>query len=307
MPDYQTSLSTTDSIPSAPSDHPTAQYHPKAKIPIRNIPTIDAYNQWADVYDTDGNILQAIDDYELKSFLAEFITLVASCKGESEGKGDITVEVIDFGCGTGRNTVKLIHAPWPAGSRVRILGIDASKNMLQLAKSKVEDMKFPEQVEKVEFLVRDFLDPLNAGGSPVSLPSDHEHLGEGEGRCDALISTLVLEHFPLSSFFLALGSLLRIGGVALVTNMHPDMGSMSQAGFVWEDEEGNRVKVRGRSWVHGTQETIGAAKKHRFEVVGEVRECAVTEEMVRNGVVGKRGRKWVGVKVWYGLILRKVG
>ena len=33
---------------------------------VQNISTQDAYNQWASVYDTDGNMLQAIDDLELE-------------------------------------------------------------------------------------------------------------------------------------------------------------------------------------------------------------------------------------------------
>lgn len=123
-------------------------------------------------------------------------------------------------------------------------------------------------------------------------------------EAEGIVSTLVLKHFPLEAFSKVLRSMLKLNGVALLTNLHPDISSLSQAGFFLTDEDGREVKVRGVSWVNGVQETVDAARKERFEPVGRVKESSVTEEQV--GVLGERARKWIGLRVWFGMIVRMV-
>ena len=115
--------------------------------------------------------------------------------------------------------------------------------------------------------------------------------------------TLVLEHFPLAAFAALVRALVRPAGLVLLSNMHPDMGARSQAGFVSTDDEGRQVKIRGRSWVHGVAETVDGLAAEGLRVVGEVGERAVTQDIL--GLVGERGGKWVGCKVWYGMVLRR--
>jgi SAM-dependent methyltransferase len=273
-------------------------------MPTRYVPTVDAYDAWAEVYDSDGNVLQAVDDYELGSgggMMEKFVQEVS--RREDQGG---SLKVVDLGCGTGRNTVALLKQDWPTNVKVDITGIDASAGMLSKAAEKLQAAQdsLPAEAQaqrSFHLLKHDFLNPIDATLPPTPLP---DHL---PGHFGGLITTLVLEHFPLPSFFSVLSSLVRPSGVVLLTNMHHDMGSVSQAGFVSQDERtGEAIKVRGTSWVHGVQETVGAAKGAGFEVVGEVRERAVDEKMIEEGVVGERARKWVGVKLWYGMILRKV-
>jgi len=142
----------------------------------------------------------------------------------------------------------------------------------------------------------DFLDAEDAQRPPL-LPPD---LAAG---FDAVLTTLVLEHFPLATFAALLRALVRPAGLVLLTNMHPDMGARSQAGFVSTDGEGRQVKIRGKSWVHGVEETVDGAHAEGLDVVGSVGERAVTEDIL--GLVGERGGKWVGCKVWYGMVLRR--
>jgi hypothetical protein len=85
-----------------------------------------------------------------------------------------------------------------------------------------------------------------------------------------------------------------------VTNMHQEMGLQSQAGFVAADG----TKVRGTSWAHGVHDTIKVAEAEGFEIVGSVKETGIDEKMVGT-VVGERGAKWIGCRVWYGMILRR--
>jgi hypothetical protein len=81
------------------------------------------------------------------------------------------------------------------------------------------------------------------------------------------------------------------------------MGARSQAGFVEMDQQGRRAKVRGKSWVHSVAETVDEAKAQGFDVVGNVGETEVKEDMIE--MLGERGGKWVGTKVWYGMVLSR--
>jgi SAM-dependent methyltransferase len=275
-----------------------------SKMPVRYVPTVEAYDAWADVYDSDGNILQSIDDHELSALLPSFIKKVSD---EAIAKGEKSIKIVDLGCGTGRNTVKVLASEeWSEGLSVEITGIDASRGMLTIAEAKLakEKREMGDLAEKRSWnlIQHDFLDPIDARRAPILLPSSN---GSSQ-QFEALITTLVLEHFPLAPFFQILSSLLSTSpqSLILLTNMHPDMGSQSQAGFVSADTDGTAVKVRGTSWVHGVQETADAARKAGFEVVGSVCERGIDEGMIGN-VVGQRGRKWIGVNVWYGMVLKR--
>jgi hypothetical protein len=121
---------------------------------------------------------------------------------------------------------------------------------------------------------------------------------------DGVMSTLVLEHVPLAAFFGAVRALLQGGpaarpGYLLLTNMHAEMGAVGQAGFV--DARTGR-KLRGVSFAYSVAEVLHEAARQGFVVVGEVKERAV--EVADLPVVGERGRKWVGCKVWFGCVFR---
>ena len=120
-------------------------------------------------------------------------------------------------------------------------------------------------------------------------------------KADLLVSTLVLEHMSLDQFWACITALLRPGGVGVMSNMHPDMGSGSVAGFV---EEGSGKRLVGKSYLHGVEETIDEARKAGLHV-WDVKEIAVDQGMIQRGEVGERGWKWVGRKIWYGMKFRK--
>jgi SAM-dependent methyltransferase len=259
----QTQLASTPTVPSKPVQH---------------LPTLAAYDQWASIYDTDGNMLQAIDDLELGTLLPNFLMQVTSRTSAAD------ISILDLGCGTGRNTTKLLSYPWPQDRRVEVVGRDFSQGMLDVAAKKLQPLLQGNRNPTLRLSCGDCFP-----STPVSSPYSF----------NAVISTLVLEHIPLSSFFTILTSLLQPNGLALVTNMHAEMGSRSQAGFV----NAQGVKVRGTSFVYSVQETVQAAKTAGFEVIN-VQEREVQSNDVQ--VVGERGRKWIGVKVWYAVVLEKI-
>jgi SAM-dependent methyltransferase len=252
-------------------------------------------------YDTDGNILQAIDDTEIPSLLTQFFTLL-STTNPSPSNG---LKITELGCGTGRNTSKLLHPPF-ISQIASIHGLDLSPEMLQMAQKRCSTLLSlpspaigPASPPTLTFHIYDAL-------SQTPIPEEAQ-------AADGIISTLVLEHLPLPVFFRTAASLLRKSpssanapnrpGYLLLTNMHSEMGSRSQAGFV---DDATGAKVCGESFVYSVDEMLREAERWGFSLVGGsgVRERGVGEGDLEAGVVGKRGWKWVGCKVWFGCVLR---
>ena len=251
--------------------------------PVQHIGTQDAYDQWASVYDSDGNMLQSIDDDELNTLLPPVLNRVTQYSRTN-------IYILDLGCGTGRNTARLVSHTWPSDVRVCVTGLDFSAGMLQLAHTKLAGLINPHAQVSLRL---EQCDPFPATANFI--PSTIDLTPQ-----DLVISTLVLEHIPLATYFSTLSTLLAPGGIALVTNMHSEMGSRSQAGFV----NAQGVKVRGESFVYSLAGTVAEAKKRGFEIV-DARERSIEQTDIDTGVVGSRGGKWIGCRVWYGLVLRK--
>lgn len=105
------------------------------------------------------------------------------------------LEVLDLGCGTGR------YANQIAMDGGNVTALDFSEGMLAVARSKPGS-------EQVKFLQHDL----------------HERLPLGDKQFDLVISGLVLEHLrELPPFFKEFNRVLRVGGTALVSAMHPAM------------------------------------------------------------------------------------
>lgn len=227
-------------------------------------------NYSSPTYDTDNNFLQAVDDVQTQAIIPRML---------ARRSIDSPLKILDFGCGTGRTTVTLLQH-CPAGAHIEAW--DASAEMLAIARHKCAP-----QVQSgvsINFQQVDF-------STVHSLPRGQTF--------DMIVSTLVLEHLDSSTFFTSIADLLSPGSIAFVTNMHPDMGTTSVAGF--EDE--SQQRVIGKSYLHGVQESAVAARKAGLQVENQdVIEVAVTAEMIDRGEVPERGRKWVGKKVWFGLV-----
>ncbi|KAI0152066.1 S-adenosyl-L-methionine-dependent methyltransferase [Hypoxylon sp. NC0597] len=256
---------------------------------IRYLPTNEAYDRWAAVYDTDGNFLQALDTIELKTLFPQFLELITSPK---------PWRIVDLGCGTGRNTALLLTVP----DIKEVAALDSSKGMLEVARSRLQragaevitsNLEPGKSVPKLHLEVFDML------ASPSPPPSAQQ--------ADGVISTLVVEHVPLETFFAHVSQMLRPGGILLLSNMHAHMGEISQAGFV-DAETGE--KIRPTSYAHTVADVVAEAKRWGLEIEREgkgneagVRERAVDEDMVDK--LGPRSRKWVGVTCWFGGLFRK--
>jgi ubiquinone/menaquinone biosynthesis C-methylase UbiE len=159
-----------------------------------------------------------------------------------EALGDVAgLAVLDLGCGTGR------HSLWLARAGAAVTATDFSAGMLDEARRKPG-------AETVRFLVHDLHEPLPFVG----------------GSFDRVVSGLVLEHLrELGAFFAEAHRVLRPGGRAVVSAMHPAMFLKGvQARFT---DPSTGEKVQPGSVAHSLGDFVMAAVRAGFalEAVGE--------------------------------------
>jgi SAM-dependent methyltransferase len=249
--------------------------------------TSAAYDLWAPIYDTDGNFLQALDTIQMRRLLPAFLARVMhNANAGFEGK----LSIVDLGCGTGRNTLSLLRLASEYGIN-RIVGLDLSRNMLQIAQGRTEEATRSSPGSQVEVQLQQF-DMLDRR-AVETIPTITKD-------ATAMISTLVLEHLPLPTYFETCSRILPMkGSRLLITNMHAEMGKVSKAGFI-DIKTGE--KVSGDSYAHEIGDVVAAAEKEGWVLGGDIEEMGVdSEDMVK--LLGVRSRKWFerGVKTWFAL------
>src|SRR5262245_19118356 len=105
------------------------------------------------------------------------------------------LSALDLGCGTGR------HALWLAERGTKVTAVDFSEGMLAEARRKPG-------AERVRFMVHDL----------------HRPLPFADGEFDLVVTGLVLERLrELGGFFAGAHRVLRRGGRAVISAMHPAM------------------------------------------------------------------------------------
>ncbi|WP_374030061.1 methyltransferase domain-containing protein [Bdellovibrio bacteriovorus] len=140
----------------------------------------DGYNAWSKFYDQYPNPTVAMDELSFANYW------------QNLGNKN----VLEIGCGTGRNTEKL------AAKGNHILGVDVSEGMLQVARE-----KFPPEDNRVKLVHGDFMTLTEFPGAPF----------------DAVVSSLVLEHIEnLSAYFKKVASLLKPQGEVFLSEIHPE-------------------------------------------------------------------------------------
>jgi len=68
------------------------------------IATVECYNAWSNTYDSDGNVLQLLDDDAFEEIAQPLLNSIQQ---------DSAMQICcELGCGTGRNTIKVLAAGW---------------------------------------------------------------------------------------------------------------------------------------------------------------------------------------------------
>ncbi len=145
--------------------------------------------------------------------------------------------VLDLGCGTGR------HALWLAKAGANVTAVDFSEGMLAQALRKPG-------ADAVRFVVHDI---------EKRLPFENDFF-------DRVVSGLVLEHIEdLHQFFSEVHRVLRPGGLALLTAMHPAMFLRGiQARFTDPD---TGESVQPGSYPHQISDFVMAALRNNLTLL----------------------------------------
>lgn len=137
----------------------------------------DAYDRWSEGYDSQDNSTRDLDGLVL-------------CKVAPDLEGRT---VLECGCGTGKNSL------WLAPRCARLLGLDFSMGMLDIARRKVRE-------PNVLFVRQDLRQPW-----PVA-----------PEVADLVLFNLVLEHVEeLGPLFAEAGGALKPGGSMILSEYHP--------------------------------------------------------------------------------------
>lgn len=181
--------------------------------------TLRGYDRWAASYDLEPNPVLAATAWVL----------------DHAPLGCADAEVIELGCGTGRNVVRVIGE----GARSYV-GVDGSYGMLGMATANARD-------PRISFLAADLLAPW--------MPPKQFDFG---------LVVLVLEHLPtLDVFFESLARAVRPGGRVRLVDLHPErIASGSFAHF----REGV-TEVRFASAAHPVAAICAALDGAGFDVV----------------------------------------
>ena len=178
------------------------------------------------------------------------------CLGLAKGKAS----VLDLGCGTGRHTL------WLARAGATVTAVDFSEGMMEKARAKPG-------AESVRFLVHDL----------------HDRLPFADGVFDRLVSGLVLEHLhEFGPFFAEARRVLRPGGRAVVSGMHPAMFLRNTRAHFHDPRTGETVEPGSAE--HTVGDCVMAAVRAGFSLLGIDEQAPDTEFAARYS----RAAKYVG-------------
>ena len=178
-----------------------------------------AYDIWAEQYDTNNNRTRDLDIKATKQTLSKYSFN----------------SVLELGCGTGKNT------QWLLTKASYVLGIDFSKEMLKIAKEKINDERF--EYKKADI---------------------NNKWGIKNKNFDLITSSLTLEHIRnLNHIFTQAHTQLKDNGLFFLCELHPFKqytGTKAQYETIDGTEE---LEV----YTHHTSEYIECAKKNGFKLI----------------------------------------
>ncbi len=164
----------------------------------RELPTLDpdaGYAAWAASYDGPGNRTVAAEEPAVRAVLTDLPPDVA----------------VDAGCGTGR------HAAHLTGLGHRVIGVDASPEMLACARERVPGGDF------------------RAG--------DLRALPVADDTADVVVCALALSHLPDLGAVAELARVLKPGGTLVLSNPHPFATAVLGARAWCRTPTGERVEI----------------------------------------------------------------
>jgi SAM-dependent methyltransferase len=270
-------------------------------------------------------MLQRIDDQELPLLFYSALTLLPAAllvthPTYTTDPFSDPLTIVDFGCGTGRATMHMAYAIIqykknnPAFTRsVHIVGLDASEEMLNLAREKLPVFEAPWGQFGIVITFQQW--------NPYTFKLNkyrNKDLGEERvcWRADMVISTLVMEHFPLNSFMFTIDHFFQgetsgsgrvdnisFGGILVLTNLHWEVGGLTVAHFT-DMETGIRYQAEENTARFNHQQADfndALMFSGFFEASGiGFKERMVNDRLLQSHILGERARKYLGKNIWWG-------
>ncbi|HUM14877.1 MAG TPA: GNAT family N-acetyltransferase [Candidatus Nitrosotalea sp.] len=196
--------------------------------PSRPVDVAAAYDEWAETYDRDANRTRDLAAATLRQ------------SGLDLGGRD----VLEIGCGTGRNT------EWLVEQGARVTALDFSAGMLRRAQARLGSAP-------VRFVKHD----VRAAWPLVA------------GSVDCVIAALVLEHVEdVAAFFEECGRVVRVGGEVWLAELHPIR--QLQGGGAEFTRPRTEERVRVAAFLHDVAEYVSAGIRVGFTLreMGESRD-----------------------------------
>lgn len=179
----------------------------------------EAYKEWSNQYDTNENKTRDLEAVALRAVLS---------------KMDIN-KVLEFGCGTGKNTV------WFEQNAKEILSADFSEAMIAKAAEKINS-------PKVQFTVADINEPWDFS----------------KEKYDLVSFSLVLEHIQnIEAVFNKINQVTESGAFVYIGELHPFKqyaGSKAR----YNTPEGEQIVT---CYTHNMSDFITAANKYNFSLM----------------------------------------
>lgn len=179
----------------------------------------EAYQEWSEQYDTNENKTRDLEAIALRSILSKL---------------ELN-KVLEFGCGTGKNTV------WFEQNAKEILSADFSEAMISKAAEKIKSTK-------VQFTIADINEPWNFTKNIFDLVS----------------FSLILEHVEnIDEIFNKTNKVLQSGGYLYIGEFHPfKQYAGSKARYNTPDGEQEVI-----CYTHNVSDFINASKKYNFSLL----------------------------------------
>jgi SAM-dependent methyltransferase len=205
-----------------------------------DIPELDpraGYARWAETYDLPGNPLISVEQPAVWALL-----------------GDLpTGRALDAACGTGRHSGRLVELGHD------VTGVDASPEMLDVARARVPHARFLE-------------------GDLYALPLE-------DGEVDLAVCALALGHCEdLLDPIRELARAVRRGGQIVLSDLHPGM-SVAGGQALFASADGRLAFVREHVHLHG--EYLDAFGTSGLDVVGCVEPRFGPEEAAMQGMAAQ--------------------
>jgi ubiquinone/menaquinone biosynthesis C-methylase UbiE len=197
--------------------------------PTEPSPVAAAYDRWAASYDDDRNATRDLD-----------ARIVREAPLLLEGR-----DVVELGCGTGKNTV------WLAGRARSLVALDFSDGMLARARQRLAAEPPGAAVRFVRHDVRERWPVADAGA-------------------DVVVGNLVLEHVAdLAPVYAEAARVLRPDGQLLLCELHPERQRRGGQAHFTEAATGDTVHVPAHRHTVGAYVNAGIAAGLALRQLGE--------------------------------------